>query len=126
MAKILVVDDDPDVQVACRLILEKEGHTVACAPNRAEGMATVESFQPDLLILDVMMNQLDDGIIMAQDLRRKEYSTPILMLTSIGKVSGMTFGRDNEANPVDDLVEKPVQAADLLARINVLLSSVKE
>ena len=57
MAKILIVDDDPDIVEASQLFLEKEGHTVASAGSRAGGMAQVEAFQPDLLILDVMMEQ---------------------------------------------------------------------
>ena len=62
MAKILIVDDDPDILDAGRLVLEREGYEVATAPNRAEGMAKVEEFKPDLLILDVMMEEPDDGL----------------------------------------------------------------
>ncbi|HNV04041.1 MAG TPA: response regulator, partial [Vicinamibacterales bacterium] len=68
MAKILVVDDDPDITFALSLFLKREQHEVRTAANRDEGMAALEAFSPDLMVLDVMMEQPDDGIAMAQDL----------------------------------------------------------
>ena len=121
MAKILIVDDDPDVVEAVGLFLQKEGHEVANAYDRQEGMKQVASFQPDLIVLDVMMEQPDDGIAMAQDLRRKDFSNPILMLTSVGKATGMEFGSDSEMVPVDDFEEKPIDPAKLVAKVKELL-----
>ena len=72
MAKILVVDDDPDIREVCTIILEAEGHEVASAMNRAEGLSALKSFAPDLMILDVMMEEADDGLVMAQELRRDQ------------------------------------------------------
>jgi DNA-binding response OmpR family regulator len=121
MAKILIVDDDPDVVEASRLLLEKQGHTIACAYNRDEGMKAVDDEKPDLLILDVMMDQPDDGVAMAQQLRRNGFGKPILMLTSIGRVTGMEFGRDDDILPVDDFQEKPVDGATLSQKVTQLL-----
>ena len=122
MAKILVVDDDPDIVEAITLFLQKEKHEVASASNLESGMALVKSFAPDLLILDVMMEQPDDGIAMAQDLRREGFQKPILMLTSIGKATGMSYATDEEMVPVDAFQEKPVEPAKLLALVKQLLS----
>jgi DNA-binding response OmpR family regulator len=121
MAKILLVDDDPDVVDACRLFLEKEQHTVTAAYNRTDGMSAVREQQPDLIILDVIMEQPDDGIAMAQDLRREGFGMPILMLTSIGKVTGLPYGKDPDMVPVDAFIEKPVDPATLVARVAALL-----
>lgn len=122
MAKILIVDDDPDVVDATRLFLKKEGHEVASASSRGEGMEQVRQFAPDLLILDCMMESVDDGMVMARELRSQSFSAPILMLTSIGKVLGQDFGRDDEILPVDEFVEKPVEPRVLLDKISELLS----
>ena len=89
MARILVVDDDPDITFAVSLYLKREQHEVRTAASRAEGMEAVKAFSPELIILDVMMEQPDDGIAMAQDLRRAGSTVPIIMLTSVGQVTGM-------------------------------------
>jgi len=122
MAKILIVDDDPDIVEASQLFLAKEGHQIETAGNRAEGMAKVESFQPDLLLLDVMMELPDDGFTMAQELRRQGKSFPILMLTSVATASGLAFGRDNEMVPVDDFQSKPIEPAALVKKVAELLN----
>jgi DNA-binding response OmpR family regulator len=122
MAKILVIDDDRDMTEACRLVLQQAGHDVEVAYTAEDGMARVESFQPNLLILDVMMIQPDDGIAMAQELRRTGFQAPILMLTSISKVTGMAYDKDNVIIPVDEFVEKPVPPATLVEKVNRLLS----
>lgn len=121
MARILVVDDDPDITFAVSLYLKKEKHEVQAAASRAEGMKALESFKPDLMILDVMMEQPDDGIAMAQDLRRAGSTVPIIMLTSVGQVTGMKYGRDNDLVPVDVFFEKPVRPDDLLKAVSGLL-----
>lgn len=122
MSKILIVDDDPDVVEAIEIILSQAGYEVSSAGSREEGLAAIKAATPDLLVLDVMMEQPDDGIRMAQELRRAKFDKPILMLTSIGKVTGMSFGRDDEMVPVDEFQEKPIEPAVLVAKVKDLLS----
>ena len=121
MAKILVVDDDPDLVEDCRLILEKAGHRVIAAHNVADGKAALAKEQPDLMILDVMMESPDDGIAMAQDVRRQGIQIPILMLSSISKVTGLAYDRDTDMVPVNAFQEKPVAPRRLLALVDELL-----
>jgi DNA-binding response OmpR family regulator len=121
MARILVVDDDPDITFAVSLFLKKEGHEVAIARSRGEGMQQLDTFKPDLMVLDVMMEQPDDGIAMAQELRRTGRTLPILMLTSVGRVTGMQFDRDSDLVPVDAFFEKPVKPEDLVKKVAELL-----
>ena len=121
MSKILIVDDDPDIQEACRLVLEKEGFTVDCASNRAEGLRRVAEAKPDLLILDVMMEVPDDGLTMARELRRGGFTEPIIMLTSVNAAMGITIDRDDEMVPVEKFQSKPVEPATLVAQVNELL-----
>jgi DNA-binding response OmpR family regulator len=123
MAKILVIDDDPDITEACALFLEREGFEVQSANSRSSGMTAIEGSPPDLVILDVMMEQPDDGMAMAQELRRKGFTKPILMLTSISMVSGLEYGRDNDVVPVDEFQEKPVDPATLVEKVKRLLAA---
>ena len=120
MAKILVVDDDPDTVEAIRMVLEKAGHQVDSANNRADGMAAMEK-KPDLVILDIMMEEQDDGIALVQESRKRGFKQPILMLSSISKVTGYSFGRDEEILPVDVFEEKPIEPKALLAKVEGLL-----
>jgi DNA-binding response OmpR family regulator len=123
MAKILIVDDDPDITFATELFLKKAQHEVITASNRADGMQAIEDGNPDLIILDVMMEQADDGIAMAQELRRQGCETPILMLTSVGKVTGFTYDEDQELVPVNAFCEKPIQPDVLVKKVDELLAA---
>ncbi len=123
MAKILIVDDDPDITFATGLFLKKAQHEVLTASNRADGMKAIDDENPDLIILDVMMEQADDGIAMAQELRRQGCEIPILMLTSVGKVTGFTYDEDQEMVPVNAFFEKPIQPDLLVQKVNELLAT---
>ncbi len=122
MARILIVDDDPDFVEATKLCLEHAGHEVIWAPDRDDGMRLAEERDVELLILDIMMVEPDDGIVMAQDLRRRGFTRPILMMSSISKVTGMSYGRDDEVTPVDEFLEKPADLDALTKKIESLLS----
>jgi len=121
MPKILIVDDDPDIVDSLGLILTKEGYDTVSAQTREEAMLAVEQKKPDLIILDVMMEQPDDGFVVAQDLRHQGVKTPIVILSSIGHVTGYKFGKDSEMAPVDEFVSKPVAPKDLVAKVKKLL-----
>jgi DNA-binding response OmpR family regulator len=119
--KILIVDDDPDIVEAGRLVLEREGYQVEGAPNRAQGMKALVDVAPDLLILDVMMEEPDDGLRMARDIRKAGHSLPIIMLTSVNAAMGLNIDRDDEMVPVDEFQPKPVEPQTLVAKVKKLL-----
>jgi DNA-binding response OmpR family regulator len=123
MAKILFVDDDPDIVEAGQIVLRSAGHQVSAAYSRKEGMAAVKAAEPDLIILDVMMQEPDEGIAMAVDLRKAGFKKPILMLTSLSKVVGYVYGREDDVVPVDDFQEKPIDPKTLVAKVNELLAA---
>jgi DNA-binding response OmpR family regulator len=125
VARILIVDDDPDMVEAGRYVLEKEGYTVASASNVESGLKALDETVPDLLILDVMMEEADDGLVFARQVRRRGLTTPILMLTSVNRAMGLSIGKDDEMVPVDEFVEKPVDPAVLLAKVSALLAGAK-
>ena len=123
MAKILIVDDDPDMVEASRIVLERDGHSVESASGVDEGLRKMADLQPDLLILDVMMQEQDDGLRFARQVRRDGNDLPILMLTSVNRALGIQIGKDKEMVPVDEFVEKPLDPATLSAKVTRLLEA---
>ena len=126
MAKILIVDDDPDMVEASRIVLERDGHSLVSAPNLDDGLRILEEAKPDLIILDVMMEEPDDGLRFARQVRRIGNMLPILMLTSVNRAMGLQIGKDAEMVPVDEFVEKPVDPATLSEKVKALLAARKE
>jgi DNA-binding response OmpR family regulator len=123
VVKILIVDDDPDMVEACRIVLERDGYSVESASNVEEGLQKLADTKPDLLILDVMMEEPDDGLRFARQARRTGNTLPILMLTSVNRALGIQIGKDEEMVPVDEFVEKPVDPATLSAKVKALLAA---
>lgn len=123
MTKILIVDDDPDMVAASRIVLERDGYSVESASNLNDGLRRLEETKPDLLILDVMLEEPDDGLRLARQVRRTGNNLPILMLTSVNRAMGLQIGKDNEMVPVDEFVEKPVDPPTLSAKVKELLAA---
>jgi CheY-like chemotaxis protein len=126
-AKILIVDDDPDLTVVLKTVLEGENYVVDTAPGRAEGMEKLQSAKPDLLLLDVMMATWSDGFEMARDIRKNpEFKDmPIIMLTGVEQRTGIGFkssAGDPEWLPVDGFLDKPVEPQVLIAEVKKVLS----
>jgi PAS domain S-box-containing protein len=92
-AKILVVDDDLDFIEISKLSLEGQGYQILSAFNAKEGWKMVEKQKPDLIIMDLMMERLDSGMALSQQIKgHPQYTAiPILMLTSIARDTGMDF-----------------------------------
>jgi len=124
MALIAIIDDDPDILDASSLVLKSKGFDVVTATNPNDAYIVVTEKKPNLIILDVMMDEPDDGFYLAQKFRKEGITTPILMYTSVSKAIGLDFGK-NEMVPVDDFVEKPISPEELVAKVNNLLK-VKE
>ncbi|MFC2139839.1 response regulator transcription factor [Bacteroidota bacterium] len=120
MAVIVVVDDDPDILETSSLVLKSKGYEVLTAANPEDGYKIITEKNPDLVILDVMMNEPDDGFFLAQKLRRDKITTPILMYTSVSKTVGFEYGA-GEMVPVDEFVEKPISPDELIEKVEKLL-----
>lgn len=121
MTKVLIVDDDRDIVEAIGILLKKFGYETDAAFNRKDGEKKVQEFNPDLLILDVMMEEPDDGIVLARNLRAKGFDKPIIMLTSLGKVTGYDYNKDDNLIPVDVFHEKPISPDELISTVKKLL-----
>jgi len=126
MPKIAIIDDDPDIIDASKIVLSSKGYEVITATNPDDGYKIVIEQKPDLIILDVMMNEPDDGFFLAQKFRREKIETPILMYTSVSKTLGLHF-EAGEMVPVDDFVEKPISPETLIDKVEKLLKlNIKE
>jgi len=126
-AKILIVDDDPDLTKALKATLESKNYIVITASNSAEGMEKINTDKPDLLVLDVMMATTEDGFEMARELKNNPQfkKMPILILTAIKGRTGIDFkssAGDRDWLPVEGFLDKPVEPQVLLAEIKRLLS----
>lgn len=116
-AKILVVEDEPNMVAGLRDNFEFEGYEVITARDGIEGLELALAESPDLVVLDVMMPRMS-GLEVCRQLRAKRASIPIIMLTARGqevdKVVGLELG-------ADDYVTKPFSIRELLARVRAIL-----
>ena len=117
MAKILIVEDEPNMVAGLRDNFEFEGYQVISAPDGIAGLERALSESPDLVILDVMMPRMS-GLDVCKQLKAKKPAIPIIMLTARGqevdKVVGLELG-------ADDYVTKPFSIRELLARVKAVL-----
>lgn len=128
--KILVVDDDPDLVEVIRLILESAEYQVFSATSGTEGLAKIKELNPDLIILDVMMDYTTEGFQVTLQLRSPEpdseyapYSKiPLLLLTALHSTTSLRFTPDEDYLPVDGFLDKPVEATALLEKVEQLLA----
>jgi len=114
--KVLIVEDDGNIAELLRLYLEKDGFTVEIADDGAKGVSAFKSFEPNLVLLDIMMPVLD-GWGVCKEIRAIS-NVPIIMLTAKGetidKVTGLEMG-------ADDYIVKPFEVGELMARIHAVM-----
>ncbi|MFE5741483.1 response regulator transcription factor [Streptomyces celluloflavus] len=116
-ARILVVDDEPEVRAAVEDGLGVEGYAVRGAADGLAALSEVAAWQPDAIVLDVLMPVLD-GLAVCRRLRALDDRTPILVLTALDSVSERVDGLDAGA---DDYLVKPFALDELVARVRALL-----
>jgi len=125
--KILIVDDDDNLVESVAAFLSSRGYTTVSAPNRTEGYALLEREKPDLVVLDMMMDQRGDGFLFSRKMRKEPAFAriPILMLTGMRQATGFSFPTEDPRHPtflpVDEFMEKPADFDDLAQRIAKLL-----
>jgi two-component system OmpR family response regulator len=116
-ARLLVVDDEPNILELLSASLRFAGFDVATATNGSDALAVASTYRPDLLVLDVMMPGLD-GFEVVRRLRGDDSRTPVLFLTARDstedKVTGLTLGGD-------DYVTKPFSLEEVIARVRSVL-----
>jgi two-component system response regulator MprA len=129
MPKILVIEDNLDMLAALRMPLEANGYEMIAAVTAGEGLQKVKEVEPDLIILDVMLETPTAGFQASLQLRspdpQSEYAAyrhiPILLLTAIHATTSLRFGPDETYLPVDGFVDKPIAPDFVLGKVRALI-----
>ena len=114
--KVLIVEDENNIAELLHLYLEKEGFETQVARDGGKAVELFRSFNPDLVLLDIMLPVLDGWSVLKKI--RAEDKTPIIMLTAKGEVQDKVTGLEQGA---DDYVVKPFEMKEVLARIHAVL-----
>ena len=114
--KVLIVEDENNIAELLHLYLEKEGFDTTVAKDGGKAVELFRSFEPDLVLLDIMLPVLDGWSVLKKI--RSESKTPIIMLTAKGEVQDKVSGLEQGA---DDYIVKPFEMKEVLARIHAVL-----
>ena len=118
MKKILVVDDESGVREAISVLLEEKGYEVQTANNGREGVKVFEQFQPDLVLTDISMPDME-GIELLKILRKRKKNLPVIVMS--GNVVGTKFLKSANLFGATATLKKPFSNEDLLATIEEFL-----
>jgi len=126
MKNILIIDDDPDFVKATQFVLEKQGYSVDSAGGGKAGFQKTKDEQPDLIILDVMMDTVLDGVTFCRNMHDEELikDIPIIMVTSIANTDYAELFPTDRYIPVDAFLCKPIDPEHLLNKINKIFSGI--
>ena len=114
--KVLIVEDDGNIAELLHLYLEKEGFETQVAKDGGRGVELFRSFQPDLVLLDIMLPVMDGWSVLKKI--RETDKTPVIMLTAKGETEDKVTGLESGA---DDYIVKPFEMKEVLARIHAVL-----
>jgi len=116
---VLLIDDDPDIIDSIKVILESSGFAVATAMSGQEGIDAALSNKPDLILCDMMMERIDAGSKVAEELKKKSLSAPIFLLSSIGDATATNIEIDKLG--FNGVFQKPVNPEHLISSIKKTL-----
>lgn len=114
--KVLIVEDDSNIAELLHLYLEKEGFETKVAKDGGKGVEYFRSFQPDLVLLDIMLPIMDGWTVLKKI--REDSAAPVIMLTAKGETEDKVTGLEGGA---DDYIVKPFEMKEVLARIHAVL-----
>ncbi|MCL4221247.1 MAG: response regulator [Phycisphaerales bacterium] len=116
---ILYVDDDPDYRYAMRQLLEANGMTMIEAADGEEGLRAYRDHRPDLILLDLMMEEIDAGVNLLRELRADGNKAPVYLISSVGDAMSMTTNAAELG--FAGVFQKPVNPKALLAVLQLRL-----
>jgi len=126
-ARILIVDDDPDLLMQTRTQLEAAGYDVVAVDSAAEAERSIEETAPDVAVFDLMLEEVDSGFILCHKTKRKLPDLPIIMVSGVAGETGLAFDVcGSEAQSwlkADVFLNKPVRPEQLRREIERVLAS---
>lgn len=124
--RVLIIDDDMEFVKLYSLFLKNSGLQVEAAYSAAEGLGAIEDVNPDIVVLDVMMEHFDSGFNVSKDIKAKHPDLPVILMTAIGEETGLDFkprsDEEKELMHADAFLDKQSSPEELLGKINELLS----
>jgi CheY-like chemotaxis protein len=116
MARVLIVDDDPDFALICRTVLQEAGHEIREAANGSQALKMMREEKPDVVLLDVMMSTTLEGVDVSKTMEADPElkDVPIIMVSSIATTEYASDFPDGEAIPIQAWISKPIQPKVLL------------
>jgi len=120
---ILYIDDDPDYLDSVRLVLESNGYVMESAPSAEAGLKVYQRVKPDLVIVDLMMEEVDSGTSFVKELKLLGNKAPVFMLSSAG--DGLHMATSYQDLGLDGVFQKPVQPQILLRTLKEKLGQKK-
>ena len=127
--KILIVDDDEDFLFQHRIQLENAGFEVMTAGSRTQAEELIDSFTPDLAILDLMMENHDDGFVLSHHLKHRFPQMPVILVTAVTSETGLVFDPNSPTERAwigaDALLAKPIRFEQLRREMDRLLAVAK-
>jgi CheY-like chemotaxis protein len=127
-ATVLIADDDADFLEMHSTVLRHRGYDVVTASSAEECLAKLDEAEPDIVVLDVMMEHIDSGFQTCRTIKEKRHDLPVILLTAIGAQTGMAFSSSDDLlveTGADVLMDKPVSPKIFIDTIERLLHPEK-
>lgn len=125
-AQIMLVDDDLDFLLQQKMRFEAAGYAVTTADGKKQARAALAEGSPDLVVLDLMMGEMDAGIVLAHEIKKERPEVPIILVTGVTRETGMVFeaGTAEERRwlDVDQVMAKPIRFEQLRGEVEGLLA----
>jgi CheY-like chemotaxis protein len=120
VAKILLVDDDPDFVNITRTVLQSQNHEVKTAANGQQALAAMRAEKPDVVLLDIMMSYVLDGVDVTHEMAADPTleDIPVIMVTSLASTPDADIFPTDEHVEVEGWLSKPIKPNELLAEVD--------
>lgn len=126
---VLIVDDDEDILFQMKLNLAETGFDIHTAGSEKDAREILETVQPDLAILDLMMEHRDSGFVLSHHIKKIYPETKVILVTAVTSETGMEFdtatAEDRTWIKADTIMSKPVRKDQLLREIDALMGGVR-